>query len=195
MTKRGASTMLLLATANFPLNTAKQIEQTGQLWLEVFKNYTDERMKDAMLQCLTWCKNFPTVADLKQALIELRQMETPSAPRLPPSEPSRKSQEAIRQAFDAVRSGMRDKMMNEVDISKLRLYYRDLLLDLSDDFVFKNYNELMICMDSSQMCNGCMWDAEKCTTSGWIYVPDIDPNRFVIAVMKPCKKNKSVHKK
>lgn len=190
LTNRGIAKMLLMATANMPLSNPKQLEATGQLWKQHFSQYSDEFMEKAVNQCLTWCKTFPTIADIKQAISELRQMDDPiKTPQLPPGR-SKLQPKAISQAFEAVRLGRTRELMEAVDMSPLKAFARQIFPEISDELIMQNYLELRLSMESMQMCKGCSMDGPYCSSSGFITAPELNKNGTMKNVMKPCRKRR-----
>lgn len=181
--------MLLKVTANQPISNPKNLETTGQLWKETFAQYSDEFMEKAIDQCLTWCERFPMVADIKKAIVEVRQMEPIKAPQLPPGR-SKLQPKAISQAFEAVRLGRTRELMEAVDMSPLKAFARQIFPDISDELIMQNYLELRLSLESMQMCKGCSMDGPYCSSSGFITVPEMNSNGTMKTVMKPCKKRR-----
>jgi hypothetical protein len=47
----------------------------GILWMKEFQRYPDDLMETAIISCINYCKTFPTIAEIKQAIRDLQYVE------------------------------------------------------------------------------------------------------------------------
>lgn len=147
-------------------------------------------METAINLCLLSCKSFPTVADIRQAIDELRR-ESKTAPVLQklPSR-SRWTSPAAQTAFNTVKSGKAKEHMQGIEISDLLKFAKGIFSEeISEASVRKYLPEFMLAQESADMCSRCMWDKEQCTNSGFKVRIRVNKHGIIANEMMPCEKN------
>jgi superfamily II helicase len=149
-------------------------------------------METAINLCLLSCKSFPTVADIRQAIDELRR-ESKTEPVLQklPSR-SRWTSPAAQAAFTTVKSNKANEHMQGLEITDLLKFAKGIFSEISESTVRKYLPEFMLAQESADMCNRCMWDKKQCVNNGFKATLRISKFGIVDNVMIPCAKNRAV---
>jgi len=133
------------------------------------------------------CKFFPNVADIKAAINELRaDLSQQSEPkRLAEYYDTEQAKQAIQTIMDLFRSGNIPK--NDL-VAEIRKYAKSMFPDISDDLIYRNYNELLWCKEREELCSRCLWTPEQCDLQGNYPYLTINKNGSMTEHVTPCKK-------
>jgi len=164
-----------LCRANYPdYNT--DYKAKGVLWMDEFIKQPDDLMETAIRSCITFGKKFPTIADIADAIKDLRYVEQVKPKQL---------------AWDVKRSnGLHQKIMDmatgktdtkvylqTLDISKQLEYASKFFPDISAELVLRNLPEFMQGMEYDEMCWSCRTMKQACVgykpkhvlgSDGWV---------------------------
>lgn len=79
MTKSEAAALLGWAVANFPNMQERDLRPTAELWYRMLADLPYEIAEKALLRVLATAKHFPTVAEIREAAVELTSDPVPTA--------------------------------------------------------------------------------------------------------------------
>lgn len=177
--------------ANFPLYANINTVKTTGLWLKTFQNTPDDVMQTAVNLCLLSCKSFPTVADIRGAIDELkRELNTqPNTRILPPR--TRRVVMDIVNALEMLKTGKTKELLASMDVTDVYEYTKSQFPDVTEDFVRRNYNRLLETMESNARCFGCQHTDGKCDTAGYYIVSRIMKDGSVKNEYQRCGKGRA----
>ena len=183
-----AMAMVTMAKANIPLRAAKiDSEKTADLWFVEFQKLDDGLLLTAMKLALMYCQEFPTTKDIKSAINELRaDLRYQNEPRrLPGYYDTNEARATIRKVREMLRIG--DIPKAEL-VCEIRKYAKSLFPEISDEMIYRNYNELSWCQEWEKKCNMCVWTPKDCDLQGRYPSLSINKNGSMTEVMIPCKR-------
>ena len=186
-----ADLMLDRAILNYSIKNI-DTEKTLLLWLEQFDKVDDALIKDAFNLTLKRCKFFPTVADIEQSLMEIRQQKrTEGTPKALEQGQKQWNSKPIEFIVNAMKTGTIHDIAQKVDISKAVAYAKTLWPEIAEDIVRMNFCEIEQCRQESEMCNACSWTPADCLAGGYHNSMRLEPTGFVHLTMVPCRKRVS----
>lgn len=156
---------MALCRANYPDYNTDYLAK-GVLWMDEFIKYPDDLMETAIRGCIKFGKKFPTIADINEAITDLR-YEEQVKPKALPWEVKRES-DIAQKAREFVQSGKAAEYMQSLDITDLHQYAKLFFAEISAELVLKNYPEFMYGKQCADMCHYCRTDKNACMTQGWI---------------------------
>lgn len=186
-----ADRMIQLCQANFPLCSTINTVQTTGLWLQLFKNTADDVFETAVRLSLLTCKTFPTVADIRKAIDELRQ-EINSQPKPAMIARSRKVNPATAAALQQASEGKAKELISSVDVSDLMDFARCKFPNISEQAVRNNLNEILAAKEDADRCFVCRYQPGQCMTNGYFIKPLMMPNGWVKNEYAKCLKKREV---
>ena len=143
-----------MCRANYPdYNTDFKLKTVS--WIKEFEKEPDDLMETAMISCIKYCKKFPTIADIREAIRDLQYIEQTKPNKLLSWDVKREPNLA-KQAREFVQAGKAKEYMKSLDITTMRQYARYHFPDISDELILKNYNEFsdgIKCLDRCGQCN------------------------------------------
>jgi len=176
-----------MCSANYP-NYGEDIKAKGVLWMGEFQKYQDDLMETAVRLCISFCKKFPTVSDIKDAIKDLAYEEQTKPKQLPWD--VKRDYEISARALKFVHDGRAAEYMASVDITKLHQYARVHFPDISAEMVRKNYSELIEGMEAMERCSACRMGRNQCVTQGWTTKHWMNSKTgYVSKEMAQCHKN------
>jgi len=190
-----ASKLLKMCEANYPSYGDNSNEGKGILWMKEFANRKDDLMETAILSCMSYCKKFPTIADINEAIKDLQYDE-----KTKPSKQityDRKWYEPLAfKAFELV-GKQKDckKYLADVDVKPLMEYAKSIFPGISDELVLKNYPEFAQGLQSLEACLYCRMDKSQCVTAGYSIKHVLTPDGWIKNEYARCKKNPEQPKK
>jgi len=155
--------MLMMCRANYPdYNT--DFKAKGVLWMDEFIKEPDDLIETAIRSCITFSKKFPTVADIREAIRDLRYDEQ-SKPKQLAWEVKRS--DSLHQKIMDMTSGKVDTKayLQSVDITELVVYAKQYFLDISPELVLRNLNEFTQGKEKEDQCFACRMQKQAC--GGW----------------------------
>ena len=118
-----ANKMIQLCKANFPLSSGIDTKGTTGLWLSSFQQTPDDVFETVIRLTLLSCKSFPTVAEIRRAIDELRQ-EVNTQPKPRAISRSKKAEPKILLEMAQAKNGMAKEVVANIDISELMAFAR-----------------------------------------------------------------------
>lgn len=79
MTLKEAANLVAWAVANFPALQERDMRPTAELWARVLSDIPYDVAEAALLQVLTGARYFPSVAEIRQAAVNLMRGQAPAA--------------------------------------------------------------------------------------------------------------------
>lgn len=155
-----AAKLIKMCTANYP-SYGESNEAKGMLWMQTFQKESDELMQTAIISCLSYCKKFPTIAEIREAIKDLRYEEQVKPKQLAWDV---KRTDSLHQKIMDMATGKTStkKYLSTVDITKLAKYARRFFPNISDELILKNYPELSSGLESENMCWECKTSKQAC---------------------------------
>lgn len=175
--------LLKMCRANYPDYNTDYKSKTA-LWLSEFQKQPDDLMKTAMMSCIKFNKRFPTVADIYEAIRDLR-YEEQTKPKALPWEVKREINIA-QKAREFVQSGKTAEYMQSVNISKLHEYARIFFPDITAEMVIKNYPEFSQGLEQQDKCFACRTVKQAC--DGWNFKHWLSNDGWVSNQLAKCEK-------
>jgi hypothetical protein len=159
----------------------------GVLWMGEFQKYQDDLMETAVRSCMSFCKKFPTISDIKDAIKDLA-YEEQTKPKQLPWDVKRDYTIAAR-AVKFVHDGRAAEYMASVDITKLHQYVKVDFPDISEELVRKNYSEVVAGCEAMERCAACRTGKNDCITKGYMTKLRMNSNGYMTLEMQACQKN------
>lgn len=183
--------MIELCKANFPLCSGIDTKGTTGLWLSSFQQTPDDVFETAIRLVLLTCKSFPTVAEIRRAIDELRQ-ELNTQPKPTLIARSRKVNPATVAALEQAKQGKVKELIANVDVQELLEFARLKFPDISEQTVKANFNELLAAKEDSDRCFACRYQPGQCLTNGYYIKPRMMPEGWVKNEYAVCGKKREV---
>jgi len=185
MTGATANKIIMMCSANYP-NHGEDLKAKSILWMQMFQSKDDGLMETAIISCLNYCKKFPTVADIKDAIKDLVYEET-TKPKQIAWEVKRDSNIADK-VMTFVRQDKAKEYMQSLDITDLIVYAKQTFPNISPELVLRNYPEFMQGKEKEDQCFACRMQKQAC--DGWKFKHYLDFNTgYVKNEMIKCNKN------
>jgi len=189
MTKETIAKMFFVSAKNYRENFNKDDALVIQtIWFEKFASYPDELIQDAFDHVFRNCKQFPTVFDIQKAVNEKqneKRYTTEPWLMMPEYFNTAQAKAVLHKVMDMLEDGNIPKY----DLAdELRQYAKSLFPDISDELIYRNYNELAWCMEWEKKCNMCLWTPADCDLHGHQPYLKINKNGSMTEYVKPCKK-------
>jgi hypothetical protein len=184
LTNEMVAQLVFDCAANVPNMPQHNIDKTMDLWAREFKDYPDDLVYTAVHLHIDYEKGFPTVADIKKNIRELRKEDKPSLP----DPRSRQMAPAVAKALATVAKEGFKEAFSKVDVSDVMDAARVKFPDISEELVRKNYCELSYYMRAIKTCSACRWDKSQCPISGAIPSPYMRSDGTVINEVTLCQK-------
>lgn len=164
-------------------------KNTMILWLAQFKNVDDVLMMKAVKLCLENYKRFPTVADIKEAVKEIRYISSLKQTKQIAYTPKPSK---IAERFFAMQNDSKQLKEHalQLDITELANYARTTFPNLTDEFIRENYCEIVTAKNYEDMCFNCRIDPSQCLTGGFGAKLMVEDGRVKVEMVK-CRKAKS----
>ena len=192
MTGSKALTLVQMVSANYPDSRIDE-KKTMALWLDVFRDASDDLMETAVRMCVLSCKKFPTVADIKQAIAEwYHEASLQTGAAALPHPRSRQTSPAADRAFTAIRSGQAKEYAENLYDKDVFEWIKCKMPDITDESIRRNYPEIQYAYESNVRCLGCRWHNGGCDTQGFYAVPLMMTGGFVKNEMARCSKKAGV---
>lgn len=186
-----ANKMIQLCKANFPLCFGIDTKGTTGLWLYSFQQTPDDVFETAVRLALLTCKSFPTVAEIRRAIDELRQeVSTQPKPAVLPR--SRKVNPVVVRALELAKQGKVKELIASVDVSDLMEFARYSFPGISEQSVLRNLNELLTAKEDSERCFACRYQPGQCLTNGYYIKPRMMPDGWIKNEYAKCEKKLEV---
>lgn len=180
--------MIRLCKANFPLYLGIDTKETTGLWLVSFQKTADDVFETAIRLCMLKCKSFPTVADIKSAIDELRhEVKTQQQP--PMIARSRRVDPNIMRALDLAKQGKTKELLAGFDVSDLLSFAKTKFPDISESTVRRNFNEILAAKESGEQCFACRYQPNQCLTNGFYVDMKLQPNGWIKNEYVRCPKH------
>lgn len=166
----------------------KDLKLIGIQWMEKFQKESDDLMYTAILSCIDYCKKFPTIADINEAIRDLQYEEQVKPKQL--EHKTNWNELLADKAFSMVRSGQAKKFLQEVDIGDLVEYARQYFPEISEETVRKNLPELYQGQGSQHSCFVCrLPNVTECVNHGFVVKHWMEKNGRITNQMLACQKN------
>ena len=159
----------MVCAANYP-NHGEDLKAKSILWMQTFQGKDDGLMETAIISCLNYCKKFPTIADIREAINLLHYEET-TKPKQIGYEVKYDSNVAKR-ALQFARDGKAKEYMQSLDITELIVYAKQSFPDISPELVLRNYIEFMQGKEKEDQCFACRMQKQAC--EGWKFKHYLD---------------------
>ena len=182
MTKK----LLMMCSANYP-NYGEDMTAKGVLWMGEFQKYQDDLMETAIRSCMSFCKKFPTISDIKDAIKDLAYDEQTKPKQLPWD--VKRDFSIAAKAVKFVHDGKAAEYMASVDITGLHQYAKTQFPEISAELVRKNYSEVIAGYESILACGACRGGKSQCVTGGYVTKLRMTPNGYMNIEMQACQKN------
>lgn len=186
MTGAMAAKLIKMCTANYP-SYGESNESKGMLWMQTFQKEPDDLMQTAIISCMSICKKFPTVADIKEAIRDLR-YEEQSKPKQLAYEVKR--DDTLHKKIMDMASGKTDtkEYIKNMDISDVLEHARFNFPNISESTIRDNYPELLEGLKCQEMCWNCRIDVNACLTKGYVIKHNMHPSGRIKNEMAQCQK-------
>ena len=184
MTGATATKLLMMCSANYP-NHGEDLKAKGVLWMQMFQSKDDGLMETAIISCLNYCKKFPTIADIKEAIKDLMYVEETKPKQL--AWDVKRTDSLHKKIMDMATGKTSTKeYLASVDITKLAEYARVFFPAISNELVLKNYPELSSGLESKNMCHYCRTSKQACNNV--MVKHELLPNGFIKNTYQRCEK-------
>ena len=183
MTGATANKIIMMCSANYP-NHGEDLKAKSILWMQTFQNKDDGLMETAIISCLNFCKKFPTIADIREAIKDLV-YEEQTKPKQILWEVKRDAS-ISKKAFDMVAQGKTKEYMQSIDITKLHEYARIEFPDISTGLLLQNYLEFIQGFEQQEKCWACRTQKQAC--SGYMTKVRLDKKGVASTEMSKCEK-------
>lgn len=176
-----------MCLANFPLATNIKTDGTLLLWAKEFDRIPEDLFITAVISCINFCKMFPTVSDIRQAIKDLQYEEQAKPKQLLPWNATR-DEKIAKKVFEMVEQGKAKEYLYGLNIGKLVEYAKDFFPDISDELVLRNYPEFVQGLEQQNKCFACRTMKQVC--DGWLFKHLLDSKTgYVSNQMARCQKN------
>lgn len=154
----------MMCAANYP-NHGEDLKAKSILWMQTFINKDDGLMETAIISCLNYCKKFPTIADIREAIKDLQYEQTTKPKQI--AYEVKKNEKVLQQIKD-ITSGKVDikELASKIDRTKLLEYAKIIFPDMATELVLRNSLELMQVIEQQEKCFACRTQKQAC--EGWM---------------------------
>ena len=170
--------------ANTPQEFFRDLTQTMDLWMREFGGVDDGLMTTAVKMHLTSAKAFPTVAEIKTNIRELRRDLSQKSPTPRSTEMSA----PVRKVLDMVLKGDIGRAVAEMDITRELEFARTVFPNISDDIVRRNFCEISAVLSESEMCRMCLVLPTDCLSKGYVQRMSLTPGGVIETTVIRCRK-------
>lgn len=189
MTGAMSTKLIKYCASNYEVYDNTDLKAKGVTWMREFQKEPDDLMETAVRSCVGFCKKFPTVADIKEAIRDLQYEEEVKPKQLPWG--GKWEEPQAKKVFEMANGNQDTKAyLASVDVTELTQYARLFFKDISEQLVIQNYPELVDGKKGADMCWNCRIDKNACLTQGWIIKHNLDKKTGRIKnEMARCQKN------
>lgn len=181
----------MIEKALFNYQWAKATTNTDETlitWLQAFDREDDALMLEAIENVFLYCKNFPTVAHIKEQVDALK-MKTHNVATPALDRPKHYDIPIIARVMDMMRKGETAKFVAEMTVEpEITAYARSKFPNISDELVRKNYLEILQAYEGNNKCLGCLWTFGDCNDRGHYPVMSLQPNGYISLTWQRCQK-------
>jgi len=152
--------ILKMCRANYP-DYNIDYKSKGVLWMQEFIKQPDDLMETAMWSCIKFCKKFPAIADINEAIRDLHYDSSTKPKQLAWEVPRTNS---LQQKISDMVNGKTDtkQYLQSLNISKQIEYARTFFQDISAELVLRNLPEFMQGMEQEELCWHCKIQKQAC---------------------------------
>lgn len=167
----------------------KDLKLLGIQWMEKFQNEPDDLMETAVISCIDYCKKFPTIADIKEAIRDL-QYDSSTQPKQLAYEVKRN--ESLHQKIIDMATGKTDtkEYLASIDVTDLWEYAKQYFHDITEKTVRDNIPELYQGQESQDACFACRINSvNDCYNQGFVVKHWMYKTGRIKNEMLKCQKN------
>lgn len=179
-----AAKLIKMCSANYP-SYGESNEAKGMLWMQTFQKESDDLMQTAIISCLSYCKKFPTIAEIKEAIKDL-QYEEQTKPKIQLPWDMPREINLAQKAREFVQSGKAKEYLQSIDITKLVEYAKVHFPSISNELVLKNYNEFSDGLKQLDQCFSCRMMKQTCDNMRIKH--ELSADGFVKNLLERCQK-------
>jgi len=152
--------VMKMCRANYPDYNADFMAK-GVLWMDEFIKEPDDLMETAIRSCITFSKKFPTIADIRESIRDLKYDEQSKPKQL--TYDIKRTNDLHKKIMDMA-SGKTDtkSYLQSLDISKQIQYAKTIFPDISPELVLRNLPEFMQGMEQQEKCFACRMQKQAC---------------------------------
>jgi hypothetical protein len=178
MTGAMSAKLMKMCSANWNSYGA-DLKLKGIQWMKTFEKEPDDLMETAIISCFDYCKEFPTIADVKEVIREI-QRDKRLQPKLQQLASNPKWKEPPK--------------VKEYDYNELYQYAKLFFSEITMEQVKLNDNEINENMQTNNCCHGCGYTDGNCPSGGYHPVMYMRENGRIQNDMMRCEKKREYTK-